>query len=167
MKIETRTAVILLTTLLLGVLLGAVGGGTMAAERQARLQDMRRPGGFVENMEEVIRPRDAAQRDALRPIIQRTAERNRAIIDAANRQLHAELDSMRARLAPHLDARQRARLDDFARRPPPAFRPNAPRGPGAPGGPPSGGGPPPGEGPPLGGDPPPGGGAPGDRPPPP
>jgi hypothetical protein len=146
MKIETRTAVILLTTLLLGVLLGALAGGAVASVRRERIEGMRRPGGFVEHVEEVIRPRDQAQRAAIRPVIQATAERNQRIIRGANLRLRAELDSMRARLAPHLDAGQRMRLDGFARRPPP-FGPPPPRG-GRP--------PPPGEGPPPGGGPPPG-----------
>jgi len=157
MKIETRTAVILLTTLLLGVLLGAVGGGTMAAERRARLDEMRRPGGFVEQVEEVVRPRDQAQRAALRPVIEATARRNQQIVRGANARLRAELDSMRARLAPRLDAAQRERLDRFL---PPPFGPPPPGHP-RPGDarPPPGGPPPPGEGPPFGAPPP-------DRPPP-
>lgn len=160
MKIETRTAVILLTTLLLGVLLGAVAGGAVASVRREHIEGMRRPGGFVEHMEEVIRPRDAAQRAAIRPVIEATAARNQLIIRAAHQQLRAELDSMRARLAPGLDANQRMRLDNFARMPPPFGGPPPPPGGGRPGdrpppgrgspgeGPPPRDGPPPGEGPP-------------------
>jgi hypothetical protein len=153
MKIETRTAAILLTTLLLGVLLGAVGGGTMAAERRARLDEMRRPGGFVEHVEEVVRPRDEAQRAALRPLIEATARRNQQIIRGANVRLRAELDSLRARLAPRLDAAQRDRLDRFL---PPPFGPPPP---------PPGGPAPRGDDPPPPGEP--GYGPPPDRPPPP
>jgi uncharacterized membrane protein len=159
MKIETRTAVILLTTLLLGVLLGAVAGGAVASVRRERIEGMRHPGGFVEHVEEVIRPRDEAQRAAIRPVLEATAARNQRIVRAAHQQLRAELDSMRARLAPRLDADQRMRLDDFARMPPPFGGPPPPGG-GRPGGPPPPRDGPPGEGPPPGAGPPPGGGPP-------
>jgi hypothetical protein len=119
MKAETRSLLMLVSTLVLGVLLGAVGNGAMARERRARVEEMKRPGGFVEHMEEIIRPRDDAQRAAIEPVIRATGDRNRAIIHAANEQLRAALDSMRARLAPELDAEQRRRLDDFARTAPP------------------------------------------------
>jgi hypothetical protein len=128
MKAETKSLVILIATLVLGVLLGAVGNGAMARERRARVEEMKRPGGFVGHMEEIIRPRDAAQRAAIEPILRATAERNRQVIHAANEQLRAALDSMRARLAPELDAEQRKRLDDFARTAPP-LRPGGPGGP--------------------------------------
>jgi hypothetical protein len=110
-------------------------------------------------MEEVIRPRDDRQRDEIRPFLRATAERNQQIIRGANVQLRARLDTLRAQLAPHLDADQRRRLDDFARtahdplRPPPPGR----RGPGDDRPPPPRDGRPPPDGPPLEGGPPPGG----------
>ena len=119
MKAETKSLVILVATLVLGVLLGAVGNGAMARERRARVEEMKRPGGFVGHMEEIIRPRDSVQRAAIEPVLRATSERNRQIIHAANEQLRAALDSMRARLAPELDDEQRKRLDDFARTAPP------------------------------------------------
>jgi hypothetical protein len=70
-------------------------------------------------MMEVIRPRDDAQRDAILPVVRATDERNRQIIQTAHAELRATLDSMRARLAPQLDAAQRARLEEFARMAPP------------------------------------------------
>jgi hypothetical protein len=66
-------------------------------------------------MMDVIQPRDQAQRNAILPIVRATGEHNRRVMESAHTQLHAALDSMRAELAPHLDAGQRARLDDFAR----------------------------------------------------
>jgi hypothetical protein len=118
---------------------------------------MRRPGGFVEEMERVIQPRDAAQRDSLRPYLEATDQHNRAIVDGARGSMRAELDSMRARVDKLLDDKQRARLADFAQRGPQ-------RGPGRPGQRPFGG---PRGGPPD-GPPPEGAGPPGlDGPPPP
>ncbi|MBV9109096.1 MAG: hypothetical protein JO306_06805, partial [Gemmatimonadetes bacterium] len=100
MRLETRTAAILLATLLLGVLLGAVAGGAAAAARRNGIDRMRRPGGFVQHVEDVIRPRDDAQRRAIRPYLEATDRRNREIIRTADDQLRGELDSLRVRLAP-------------------------------------------------------------------
>ena len=147
MKMETRTAAVLLATLVLGALLGAAGGAALAAERRGRIAELRRPGGFAEHMEEVIRPRDDAQRALIRPAIEETDARNQEIVRAANAALRARLDTLRARLAPHLDADQRARLDRFARMAPPLGHRPPPPGGGRPGG-----GPPPGA--PPGGPPP-------------
>lgn len=153
MKTEAKGLLLLLGTLSLGVLLGAAGNGTLQRERRKEVEEMRRPGGFAEHMMQVIRPRDEAQRNALLPVVQATDERNRQIIHAANTELRAALDSMRAQLAPQLDAGQRARLEEFARMapPPPGLGrphhgsggrrgPGRRGGPGHPGGP---GGPPP------------------------
>ncbi|HEX8695722.1 MAG TPA: hypothetical protein VF746_25125 [Longimicrobium sp.] len=151
MRIETRSALILLATLALGVLLGAVGGGALASRRAEKIRELRRPPGFVAHLEEVIRPRDEAQRRAIRPHLEATARRNHEIVQGAHGRLRAELDSLRARLAPLLDEAQRERLAEFGRPPE--------RG----GGPPPGGlpppkGPPPRDGrPPRDGPPPPGG----------
>ncbi|HEX3928928.1 MAG TPA: hypothetical protein VHW65_13105 [Gemmatimonadales bacterium] len=152
MQIDTRAAVILLITLLLGIGLGAVGTGALARQRAAAVQQLRRPQGFVAHLDDVIGPRDDAQRAALAPVLEATAERNDDIIATANSQLRAALDSMRARLVPLLDRAQRARLDAMDRAPfgpPPAGRRGEP---------PPGGGPPDGRrGPPPGGPPPAGG----------
>jgi hypothetical protein len=95
-------------------------------------------------MEETIQPRDSAQAEAIRPILARTAERNRQIIGGVNTTLKASIDSMKLELAPLLDEEQRARLDVVTRALPPL------RGPGGPGpfGPPPGGRRPPPFGPP-------------------
>ncbi|HET7460364.1 MAG TPA: hypothetical protein VFJ82_03915 [Longimicrobium sp.] len=172
MKTEARGLLLLLGTLALGVLLGAAGNGTLQRERRHQVEQIRRPGGFQEHMLRVIRPRDDAQRNAILPAIQATDRRNAQIIHAAHEQLRAALDSMRAQIAPQLDADQRARLDEFARMvPPPPIGRGRPGGPGGPGmGGPGGpgmrgpGGPPrDGWGPPPGGPPPP---REGDAPPP-
>jgi uncharacterized membrane-anchored protein YhcB (DUF1043 family) len=153
MKPETKSALALVAALLIGVVIGALGNGALAAQRRHRIDEMRRPPGFVARMEEVIRPRDQKQRDELRPFLEATAERNQQIIRGAGAQLHARLDSMRAQLAPHLDAEQRRRLDEFARTAANPMRPPPPGRPG-PGGPPPRDGRPPPEGPPPEGGPP-------------
>lgn len=138
MKPEARSAVILTATFAVGAVLGMVGQGLLMRERTRRVEDLRRPQGFAAELEHVIEPRDD-QRQAVRAVLEATGQRNDVIIRAAHESLKAELDSMRTRLDPLLDAGQRERLDRMGRLPDP-FRP--PRG----GPPPEGG--PPREGPP-------------------
>ncbi|MEI6358482.1 MAG: hypothetical protein WCP53_15490 [Verrucomicrobiota bacterium] len=115
MKIEWKAATILLLTLLLGTALGAVVRTSWATRRADAIGGMRRPGGFVAHMQQVIEPRDSAQARAILPALQHTAERNDAIIREARGQLKSELDSMRVLLAPLLDESQRSRLDEISR----------------------------------------------------
>jgi len=151
MKTEAKSLLLLLGTMSLGVLLGAAGNGTVQRERREQADEIRHPDGFVEHMMDVIRPKDEAQRSAILPVVQATGARNEAIMRSAHTQLRAALDSMRMRLAPRLDAEQRARLEEFARMPPPPGMPGPHHGgpgmrggPGHPGGPPRDGwGPPP------------------------
>lgn len=155
MTVTRSAAVLLAVTLLLGVLLGVLGAGAL----RPRLEGAGPPpigprpprgglGGFAAHMEEVIAPRDSVQRIAVRVVIERTAARNRMLIEQLNRTLRASVDSMRVELAPVLDEDQRERLERAAARLP------AVRGPGGAGprGQPGDG--PPRDGPPQGGAPP-------------
>jgi hypothetical protein len=134
-KLETKSGLILLLTLLLGLTLGAMGSGAMARQRMDLLTRLRRPPGFAAHMHDVIRPTTPAQWDSLRPYVEITARRNEQIRRGMHEALRQEMDSLQLRLRPMLSAEQRARLQEFARRPPPP----------GPGGPPPrrGGGPPP------------------------
>lgn len=125
MSPRTKSVLLLAGTLVLGVLLGAAGTGLLARERQRRVGELRGPRGFVAHMEEVIRPRDERQRAAIEPILEATGTRNDTIIRHAHGALRAQLDSMRLRLAPLLDAEQRRRLEAVGRLPDP-FRPPPP-----------------------------------------
>jgi hypothetical protein len=118
-QMDVKAAIMLLVTLLLGVALGALGVGALSRQRVEEVRQLRRPPGFVAHMEEVIQPRDSAQRASIDPILAATAARNDSILHGTNEQLRAALDSMRARLAPLLDAAQRSRLDAEARLAPP------------------------------------------------
>lgn len=159
MRIEVKAWTAIVGTLIVGIVLGMLMSGALERRRHERVETMRRPGGFVEEMERVIQPRDAAQLDSLRSYLEVTDQHNRAIVDAARGSMRAEIDSMRSRVDRLLDDKQKARLADFAQR---GLEPN----PGRPGrrlfgkprrGPPNGpqGGGPAGEVPGLDGPPPP------------
>ena len=139
MRIELKAWAAIVGTLIVGVALGMLMSGALERRRHDRVETMRRAGGFVEEMERVIQPRDAAQRDSLRPYLEATDQHNRAIVEGARGSMRAELDSMRARVEPLLDDGQKARLAEFAERGPQQGpgRPGGRRGPAS--GPPEGG----------------------------
>lgn len=144
MRIELKAWAAILATLIIGIAIGMLLSGTLERRRHEHVETMRRPGGFVEEMERVIQPRDAAQRDSLRPYLEAADEHNRAIVDGARGSMRAELDSMRAKVDKLLDDGQKSRLADFAQQGPqqgPGRRGRRPFG-GPPEGPPNGGGPP-------------------------
>ena len=167
-QLDVKAALMLFVTLLLGVTLGALGIAALTRDRAERVQELRRPPGFVAHMEEVIAPRDSGQRSQVEMILRATAARNDSILHGTNEQLRSALDSMRARLAPILDAGQRERLDRAASLAPP-LRAGGGEGREGRGPPPQGEGPPPRRGPPPDGrgPPPDGRGPPPDRGPPP
>jgi hypothetical protein len=136
-----KSALLLLATLLTGAVLGVLGAGALERRQRDRIEAIGRPRGFAEHMEQVIAPKDSAQRARIRPIIQATIQRNERIVRSANDLLHASIDSMRAELDPLLDPDQRDRLAEVTRRLPPIGLPR-------PGGPPPGGPPPEGRRPP-------------------
>jgi hypothetical protein len=126
MRVETRSALILLATLTLGIALGIVSSGRWRQLREVATQDLRRPAGFVQRLESIIQPR-ADQADSVRLVLEATARRNQQILDRAQRELRGELEAMRVRLAPLLDDAQRARLADESNFGNP-LRPPPPRG---------------------------------------
>lgn len=111
MTIDARSSLILLATLLFGIAIGALGAGALAQRRSEHLRELRHRGMFVEHMERIIQPRDEAQREAIRPILEETGRRNHAILDSTHGRLQAEMDRMREELAPHLDQAQRERVE--------------------------------------------------------
>ena len=154
MKPATQSALILLATLILGFVVGALATGALRSHRMVRVERLRERGGFVEHMERAIEPRDQNQRSEILPILEATAERNRLIIDSAHGELRKALDAMITELEPYLDEahlrrfRETARLTDpFRPPPPPGERGDRP--------PPPGQRPPPGEPPRQGERPPP------------
>lgn len=116
MNTRAKSIAIILSTLIVGGVLGGVIVGTISSQRSREfhhmLRDVRRPGGFVERFEGVIEPRDAAQRDAIMPILEAAEEKNRAAIRQAHETIRSGFDSMMTALSPHLDASQRARLEE-------------------------------------------------------
>jgi len=115
MSPKTRAGLMLMGTLLIGIVIGFLAAGALGQRRVERFERMRGRGGFVEFMLDVIQPRDEAQREAIVPVLEETARRNREIVAGTRQDLAAEIDSLKVRLAPVLDAEQMRRLEDAGR----------------------------------------------------
>jgi hypothetical protein len=129
MKIDLKAWLAVLGILVIGIIIGLLLNGAMNHNRMREMERMRGPGGFVAEMEHLIRPTDA-QRDRLRPILEEQDRRNRAIVDGARTSMRGEMDSLVTKLTPILDTDQLSRLKAFAqrgpRRPPPGFEEGPP-----------------------------------------
>ena len=121
MSPAVRSWLLLGVTLLLGICLGVLGGGALQERRLARVNDIRRPGGFTEHVQAVIQPTDS-QWARIRPLVEATAMQNAGMRRMHDSAMRSALDSLRAAINPMLDDRQRERLARFV--------------PGRPGGPP-------------------------------
>jgi hypothetical protein len=115
MQIEGKSALIVLSTLLLGVVIGLVGHGALDRRQGFRDPPPPPPRGFVDHMESFLELR-ADQLASVRPLLEAAADANQRVIDSARVQLRAVLDTMAQRAAPYLDADQRERLAERAQR---------------------------------------------------
>ena len=90
MRIETKSALILLVTLLLGGLIGVLAMGAIGQRRASRVAEMRERG-FAMQLERLIEPRDEEQREAIRAVLSAAAERNREPMEGAREQIRISL----------------------------------------------------------------------------
>ncbi|MEO7084333.1 MAG: hypothetical protein ABI442_17200 [Gemmatimonadaceae bacterium] len=110
MTANSKSMILLAATLVVGFALGLFSDATLRGGRRGQIDRLRRPPGFVEHMESVIQPHSDAQRDSIKPALDRVAQFNQQLFKDADVRMRAGLDSMQATLAPILDAQQRDRL---------------------------------------------------------
>ena len=118
MEIKTKTAIILISTLLLGMVIGFVGGNVFSNKRMQRFQDKGFKHRFVEILGRTIRP-DKTQREEIGFVMREFSGR----FDSINMNHHQEvatlMDSLFRELAPILDDDQQLRLRKVMERFPP------------------------------------------------
>ncbi len=113
MREKTKGALILFSTLLIGVLIGTLLSGWFIRDR---MRPIPHPRYFVRSTERLIAPQDEEQRQAVRTVLRRYVAKLRAL-DAKHREaLKEQLDAARAELAPLLSEEQLRRLDRRQRR---------------------------------------------------
>ena len=113
MKTRTKSLLLLLVTLGVGLSIGAIATGAAMNYRLGAIDSLREPGGFAERLEAVIQPRDDAQRTAIREALDRSHERFDAIHKSCKSRYAEAADSMRADLHALLTPEQQIRLDAF------------------------------------------------------
>jgi hypothetical protein len=150
MTANTKSLILLATTLIVGFVLGLFADATLVRGRRDRIEGMRRPPGLVARLEEVIQPHSDAQRDSIHTVLDQFARGTGQIQRDINTRMRARFDSLRVLLSPMLDAQQKERLSEEVSRMPLPGEGRGGRGRGGRGGPPPDGfGPPPdGRGPP-------------------
>ena len=113
MQKRTKGALILFSTLLIGVLIGTLLSGWFVRDR---LRPIPHPRHFVRSTERLIAPQDEEQRQAVRAVLRRYAAALRALDTKHREALKEQLDATRAELAPLLSEEQLRRLDRRLRR---------------------------------------------------
>ena len=127
---RTKSVLILIATLVLGALLGAVLTGWWVQNRVDRLRSVRTSDGFVERVVRRVEPVSAAQRDSIAEIAQYRARQLSDLRQSHRRHTRAILDSLRQDLQPVLTEEQAERLErQMPRHGRPGDRPRGRRGP--------------------------------------
>ena len=127
MSPKTKSVLLLLATLVIGLILGALMNGYFVRQRLDHIGGLMNPAGFGEHMEEVIQPTSDEQREAIRKILDSAAPKAIAAMRESRAVMRALNDSVKAELANILTDEQMKRLDDrtrFRRRGP--FQPGLP-----------------------------------------
>ncbi|HUF11566.1 MAG TPA: hypothetical protein VMN78_00535 [Longimicrobiales bacterium] len=112
MSPRARSAAVLLGTLVLGIVLGALGLGAFMHHHHHSMRELHDPDGLVSHMLDAIEPRDEAQRQAILPHLRRAADATTAEFAPVHERLMAELSALRDSLRPILTDEQMRRLDE-------------------------------------------------------
>lgn len=116
MTAQTKSALLLVATLVVGILIGAFATSAVINNRMEELRSLRERRGFSDRMIEVIQPRDDAQRTAIEAVLERSHARYNRARSAFGEDMRAVRDSMETELLPLLSEDQKARLEEWANR---------------------------------------------------
>ena len=116
MSSRARIAAVLVGTLVLGMVVGALGFSVYQRHRFRDALSLARPTLFTARLERVIGPVEESRRQQIDEVLRRADERMRANRIARDRERRAQLDSIRAALHPLLTDGQRRRLERYLER---------------------------------------------------
>ena len=116
MKVRTKSAWLLLATLVVGVLLGALGASALQNRRTEQIRETRERGGIWRMVEEVIRVEDDAQRAEIRAVVERAEIHFSAQRQICGDSLAASRELMATSLRAVLTPEQQSRLDGWLNR---------------------------------------------------
>jgi len=115
MTYRTKSALMLLAMLIIGIVIGALGSGTVRSTRERRFQRMPPGERLFGVMERVIRPTEE-QREAFGQIMHKHAEKVTKLLEDHEDDLFAIYDSLHAELKTILTPEQRIRLEQHLSR---------------------------------------------------
>lgn len=108
---KVKSSILLISTLIIGMLLGALVNARVAEQRVQQIESLRSQRGFVQYLERGIKPVDDQQRAEIRTVLQRTQERMGLHMRQSRQEVRAILDSMRTELDTVLTDEQMRRLE--------------------------------------------------------
>lgn len=109
MMTKTKVTLIIVGTLAIGVVLGAVGRGALMKHHHEKLDSMERTELFLSRVNEVVDP-DSSQKPKVEEIAKRTAERIDILFEHHQTQMAILVDSMKNELSTVLRPEQQQRL---------------------------------------------------------
>ena len=110
MKIETKTYVIIVVTLVIGMIVGSLVTGAVVRHRVRRFMNLGHPEHLAARIEELIGP-DASQRQAVHEILMKHSEQFLQVHSHFESQMMALRDSLKKDLDPILTEEQKERLE--------------------------------------------------------
>ena len=126
MKTKTKSTLVILGTLLVGIIIGGLGTSVIFTNRLGAIQALRMQGGLTNLLENVIEPVDEVQREQIREIVRNAAEQQMELRRTMFEENRLVFEGMREELEEVLTDEQKARLRRWMvreRRDGPGFRP--------------------------------------------
>ncbi|MFQ5752289.1 MAG: hypothetical protein ACE5HI_09855, partial [bacterium] len=111
MNTKTKTTLIILGTLIIGIVLGVLGSGTWRQKKEHRIESMLAHQRFRNVMENIIQP-TPEQRDAIDKILKKRSNQISAINAKHQNEVLTIVDSLRADLATVLTKEQQSHLEE-------------------------------------------------------
>ncbi len=119
---RTKSALLLIGAVGLGMILGGLLTGAMVNRRMHRIAELRTTRGMAFRIEEIVQPDSPEQREAIREVLDQAAPRFGEIFEQSRAEVHSVFDSVLAELEGVLTEEQQQRLERHmkqrGRRPP-------------------------------------------------
>lgn len=109
MNIKVKTALIIIITLVMGIIIGAMLNRALLQRRINRAFSWRLPDFMIASIERIVEP-DQEQRKRLREVLKKHAERMREIRETSRKDMQEAYESLRKDIEPILTPEQKRRL---------------------------------------------------------
>jgi hypothetical protein len=111
MKAKTKSFIIILVTLVIGIAIGFEISEILIKKRFDEFRNVGAPRGFVDMFDNIIKP-DNTQKPLIDSILLQFHKKTDNIMSASRVQMDKQLDSLKAELKPHLTKEQIERFDN-------------------------------------------------------